>query len=135
MMNRRLPLALYSGLLLFVVTPLAMAQQPVVTISAKSLKFGILGAGTMSPVQVVTLTNTGTAALTITQLSAGARFTCSTMGAPQLLPATVAALALCSSRSTTGTYSSAVTIVPTQVGGNDQHIDGMLKSSSGRDLY
>jgi hypothetical protein len=41
-----------------------MAQQPIVTLPATSLS--TLAAGTMSPMQVVTLTNTGDAVLTIT---------------------------------------------------------------------
>jgi hypothetical protein len=64
-MKQRLPFAFYSGLLLMVIAPLAMAQEPIVTLSATSLSFGTLEAGTMSPAQVVTLTNTGDAVLTI----------------------------------------------------------------------
>ena len=67
-MNQRFPLAFYLGLLLIVIAPSAIAQQPVVTLSATSLKFGTIEAETTSPVQVVTLTNTGNAVLTITQL-------------------------------------------------------------------
>ncbi|MGA8215546.1 MAG: choice-of-anchor D domain-containing protein [Candidatus Sulfotelmatobacter sp.] len=67
-MSQRIPL-FYLGLILSVIAPLATAQQPVVTLSATSLKFGAIEAGTMSPAQVVTLTNTGNAVLTITHLS------------------------------------------------------------------
>ncbi len=70
-MNQRLLLAIHTGLLLIVMAPPAMAQQPIVTLSATSLNFGTTEAGTMTAAQVVTLTNTGNAVLTITQLSAG----------------------------------------------------------------
>lgn len=73
-MSQRLPLAFYVGLILIVIAPLAMAQQPVVTLSATSLNFGTTEAGTMTAAQVVTLTNTGNAALNITQLSAGSAY-------------------------------------------------------------
>jgi hypothetical protein len=73
-MNQRLPLAFYTGLLLIVMAPLAMAQKPVVTLSTTSLNFGTTEAGTMTAAQVVTLTNTGTAALNITTLSAGSSY-------------------------------------------------------------
>jgi len=51
-----------------------MAQKPVVKLSTTSLNFGTIEAGTMSLAQVVTLTNTGDAVLTITQLSAGSAY-------------------------------------------------------------
>src|ERR1700683_1538077 len=70
-MNRYLSRAFYSGLLLIAIAPHAMAQKPVVKLSPTSLNFGTVEAGTMSLPQVVTLTNTGDAALTITQLGAG----------------------------------------------------------------
>jgi len=73
-MNQRLPLVFYVGLLLFVTAPFAMAGEPVVTLSPTSLNFGTIEAGTMSLAQVVTLTNTGDAPLTITQLSAGSAY-------------------------------------------------------------
>src|SRR6202140_1429270 len=73
-MNQRLPLAFYTGFLLIVMAPLAMAQKPVVTLSTTSLNFGTAEAGTMTVAQVITLTNTGTAALNITQLSAGSAY-------------------------------------------------------------
>lgn len=61
-------------LLLIVLAPLALAQKPVVTLSATSLSFATREAGTMSAAQVVTLTNTGNATLTITQLAAGSAY-------------------------------------------------------------
>ncbi len=73
-MNQRLPLAFYVGLLLLATAPLAMAQKPIVTLSPTSLNFGTVEAGTMALAQVVKLTNTGDAALTITQLSAGSAY-------------------------------------------------------------
>src|SRR5271169_198154 len=73
-MNQRLPLAFYTGLLLIVMAPLAMAQKPVVTLSTSTLNFGTTEAGTMTAAQVVTLTNTGDAVLNITQLSAGSAY-------------------------------------------------------------
>ncbi len=73
-MSQSRPFAFYLGLLLIVTATLAMAQQPVVTLSATSLNFGATEAGTMTAAQVVTLTNTGNAALNITQLSAGSAY-------------------------------------------------------------
>jgi len=109
-MNQRLPLAFYTGFLLIVMAPLAMAQKPVVTLSTTSLNFGTAEAGTMTAAQVVTLTNTGTAALNITQLSAGSAY--------QVFndcPATVNAGASCTfgvvfQPQTPGTYSYSVSI-------------------------
>ncbi len=65
--------ALCSGLLLMV-TPFAMAQAPVVTLSATTLNFGTAEAGTMTAAQVVKLTNTGNATLNISQLGAGSAY-------------------------------------------------------------
>jgi hypothetical protein len=73
-MNQRLPLAFFLGFLLTIVAPLAMADAPVVTLSATTLNFGTTEAGTMTAAQVVTITNTGNAALNITQLSAGSAY-------------------------------------------------------------
>ena len=70
-------------LLLIVLAPLALAQKPVVTLSATSLSFATREAGTMSAAQVVTLTNTGNATLTITQLAAEAPTRFSTISAPR----------------------------------------------------
>jgi hypothetical protein len=107
-MNRYLALAFCS--LLIAVAPFAMAQKPIVTLSPTSLNFGTVEAGTMSLPQVVTLTNTGTAALTITQLGAGSAY--------QVFndcPATVNAGASCTfgvvfQPQTAGTFSYQVSI-------------------------
>ena len=109
-MSQRLPLALCSALLLMVIAPLAMAQKPVVTLSATSLNFGTTEAGTMTAAQVVTLTNTGNAVLTITQLSAGSAYQVFND-----LCATVNAGASCTfgvvfQPQTAGTYSYSVSI-------------------------
>jgi HYDIN/CFA65/VesB family protein/ASPM-SPD-2-Hydin domain-containing protein len=104
-MSQRLPLAFCLVLLLIVIAPLAMASGPIVTLSATTLNFGTTEAGTMTAAQVVTLTNTGTAALDITQLSAGSAY--------QIFndcPATVNAGASCTfgvvfQPQTAGTYS------------------------------
>ncbi|HTW32031.1 MAG TPA: choice-of-anchor D domain-containing protein [Candidatus Sulfotelmatobacter sp.] len=73
-MSQRIRLATGSGILLLLAGPLATAQAPIVTLSTKSLNFGTVEAGTMSLAQVVTLTNTGNAVLTITQLTAGSAY-------------------------------------------------------------
>ena len=77
-MNKHLPLAFFSFLLLMVIAPVATAQKPdsgpIVTLSATSLNFGTIEAGETTAVQIVTITNTGNADLDVTSINAGSTY-------------------------------------------------------------
>ncbi len=109
-MNQRLPLAFYTGLLLIVMAPLAIAQKPVVTLSATSLDFGTAEAGTMTAAQVVTLTNTGNAVLNITQLSAGSAYQLFNDGCVTVNAGSSCTFGVVFQPSTAGTYPYSVSI-------------------------
>lgn len=103
-MNQRLPLALFPRLLLIFTASLALAQKPVVTLSATSLNFGTTEAGTMTAAQVVTLTNTGNAVLTITQLSAGSAYQVFNDGCTTVNPGASCTFGVVFQPQTAGTY-------------------------------
>ena len=81
-----------------------------VTLSATSLKFGTIEAGTMSPVQVVTLTNTGNAVLTITQLSAASAYHLFNDGCTTVAAGDSCTFGVSFEPMAAGKYASAVTI-------------------------
>lgn len=109
-MNKRFRLPFYPGFLLMVIAPLAIGQQPVVTLSATSLKFGTLEAESTSPVQVVTLTNTGNAVLTITELSAAKGYHLFNDGCTTVAAGDSCTFGVVFQPTTAGSYPSAVTI-------------------------
>ena len=115
-MNRRLPLAFYSGLVLMVIAPLAMAQTPIVTLSATSLNFGTTEAGTMTAAQVVTLANTGNAALTITQLTAGSAYQLFNDGCTTVNAGASCTFGVAFQPQTAGTYAYQITIADNAAG-------------------
>ncbi len=119
-MSKHLPPAFFICLVLIATAPIAMAQA--VKFSPTSLNFGTITAGNMTAAQVVTLTNTGTAALDITQLSAGSSY--------QVFndcPSTVAAGASCTfgvvfQPQTAGTFPYSVSIID-NAAGSPQHVN------------
>ena len=63
---------IFSGL--FLALPTITAQAQTVSVSPVSLNFGNLAFGSTSAIRKVTLTNTGSAALSITSIAASANF-------------------------------------------------------------
>lgn len=119
-MRKHLPPAFFACLVLIVAAPIAMAQA--VKFSPTSLNFGTITAGNMTLPQVVTLTNTGTATLDITQLAAGSSY--------QVFndcPATVAPGASCNfgvvfQPQTAGTFNYSVSVID-NAAGSPQHVN------------
>jgi phospholipase C len=129
----------------------ALAQGPVVTLSTKSVLFGNQTVGTTSAFKSVTLTNSGTSALTITSIVASANFGETSNCGASLPAGKKCAIKVTFSPTTTGVLNGTVTITDNAPGspqiiklkgtgaaqgmGVIQHIVFMIKENRTFDNY
>ena len=119
-MSKHLPPAFFTCLVLIVTAPIAMAQA--VKFSPTSLNFGTITAGNMTLPQVVTLTNTGTATLDITQLAAGSSYQVFNDCAATVAPGASCNFGVVFQPQTAGTFNYSVSIID-NAAGSPQHVD------------
>jgi hypothetical protein len=101
---------------LLVLSAVAHAGSPVVTLSPTSLTFGTQTRGTTSPAQTVTLTNTGTASLTLSGIKASASFSQSNTCKPSVAAGASCTISVAFTPGTNGTVSGTITITDNATG-------------------